>query len=1071
MNSGVHSYPDGSCYEGQWLNGRRHGHGAWTKADGSMYVGEWVNDKPHGQGTLTLPNGNKYSGEWKEGRRHGSGVKIHPDGTKCFGEWENGKLLAERRPITEHNKQYLEPEIIKHDYRDEPVEIKRRQTDQTQYGSQTDPPSAIEKYHFISSKSKQSQRKLSRNKSKVWSVLLIFTILGLAAIAFILTGGEETYVASGQVVNYEGEGIAGVIIDFGEKFEATNTDENGYWFKSNLQGQVTVTPQFGNFLFNPIRTEISKAEEEINFTLQKEVDKGVTSSAGEYVFSSHLTAAEEVEITIIVDDYESGEKLEGIDVEVVVGGDTIEIFLQDDEGFYLPTIIVLEMERLEDYPGVEVKSGSLLVTIRTKLLSNNYLQWAIQNPREASADVALSIAVGLDVAGLATYAAGGIVIMTAPATGPATAGASAVFGAGAIAAGFAMTTVSEFLKVYAADVYSGIEKTEYSATIYIYESHESATHAKLLVPAGTSIDEIIKAVESEIGDREYEIIAPETNPAGAYYNNDGTPKFFKVFLKEHQIAAMQISNLEIGDRVVDNSWQWEFRTGDDYTYQPGDITKPVVWIVVAKDHYGVGNGVTLLSEELIGKFPFDNSTDIEGEFGSSHWGQSGTGKATRGLRPWLNSTGHHQDVGFYRAFSEDFKRAILTTTLSNREWLNGNYYTTSDKVFVPSTTELGEINHDWTYEIGITFPYFINANDSDRIALLGGMQNWYWTLSPNPSWLGSALRGIHHDGGTFYSRDCAAHAYVNNIGVRPAINLSSETEVSKIPNAAGVYEVVYVKENSIKPTEINMEEFYVVNVDTGSNLFIRKSPGTKNKPGDDIVGRVPRGRILEVINKHDNTIVVDNYTWWEVKDQLTGLSGWVASEYLEVVTGARVDMKEPYSGKEFGLESIGLSAGMSAEEVIRILGEPLGIERDEDGMYGSSTEMTYDGLILGFHQGFHDSPEPTDSYLYFYELSSPQIVGKRGIRVGDTAESVLEKYYKEYEKESANPFDGSVTVELYYIEIDVDTVMSGEYTINHNTEEILEIYYWYGIPDSCGGVSVNYAIENGLVKLIRLYLN
>jgi hypothetical protein len=52
MNSGVHGYPNGSRYEGQWLNGRRHGYGVWTRPDGTMYVGEWENDKPQGQGTL-----------------------------------------------------------------------------------------------------------------------------------------------------------------------------------------------------------------------------------------------------------------------------------------------------------------------------------------------------------------------------------------------------------------------------------------------------------------------------------------------------------------------------------------------------------------------------------------------------------------------------------------------------------------------------------------------------------------------------------------------------------------------------------------------------------------------------------------------------------------------------------------------------------------------------------------------------------------------------------------------------------------------------------------------------------
>ena len=52
MNRRTYTYPDGTTYEGEWKDGKRHGHGVWTRLDGTMYVGEWENDKPQGQGTL-----------------------------------------------------------------------------------------------------------------------------------------------------------------------------------------------------------------------------------------------------------------------------------------------------------------------------------------------------------------------------------------------------------------------------------------------------------------------------------------------------------------------------------------------------------------------------------------------------------------------------------------------------------------------------------------------------------------------------------------------------------------------------------------------------------------------------------------------------------------------------------------------------------------------------------------------------------------------------------------------------------------------------------------------------------
>ena len=73
----------------------------------------------------------------------------------------------------------------------------------------------------------------------------------------------------------------------------------------------------------------------------------------------------------------------------------------------------------------------------------------------------------------------------------------------------------------------------------------------------------------------------------------------------------------------------------------------------------------------------------------------------------------------------------------------------------------------------------------------------------------------------------------------------------------------------------------IVTVEVGSTLAIRKSPGTKDKPGDDVLDRVPEGRILKITDKHENSVLEDGYTWWEVKDTVTGISGWSAADYLE----------------------------------------------------------------------------------------------------------------------------------------------------------------------------------------------
>ncbi len=56
-------------------------------------------------------------------------------------------------------------------------------------------------------------------------------------------------------------------------------------------------------------------------------------------------------------------------------------------------------------------------------------------------------------------------------------------------------------------------------------------------------------------------------------------------------GSISIGELPIGARVADPSWEWEFRTGNNYSGS-GNV-KPVTWIVVAKDHYeGLDSHVT-----------------------------------------------------------------------------------------------------------------------------------------------------------------------------------------------------------------------------------------------------------------------------------------------------------------------------------------------------------------------------------------------------------------------------------------------------------------------------------------------
>lgn len=99
-------YDGGDVYEGEILNGKRHGHGTYTWADGDTYEGDWRDGKRCGRGKLIQygksPSGEtymkySYDGEWLDSKEHGHGICVEGDfswfkNDKVLeGEWVNGK--------------------------------------------------------------------------------------------------------------------------------------------------------------------------------------------------------------------------------------------------------------------------------------------------------------------------------------------------------------------------------------------------------------------------------------------------------------------------------------------------------------------------------------------------------------------------------------------------------------------------------------------------------------------------------------------------------------------------------------------------------------------------------------------------------------------------------------------------------------------------------------------------------------------------------------------------------------------------------------------------------------------
>jgi len=88
--TGLRRYVDGSSYEGEFLDGARHGQGKYVMWSGDVYEGAFCQGARTGKGMYTSNMTKlRYEGEFVDGKKHGMGVLTAVDGTTTAGRWEN----------------------------------------------------------------------------------------------------------------------------------------------------------------------------------------------------------------------------------------------------------------------------------------------------------------------------------------------------------------------------------------------------------------------------------------------------------------------------------------------------------------------------------------------------------------------------------------------------------------------------------------------------------------------------------------------------------------------------------------------------------------------------------------------------------------------------------------------------------------------------------------------------------------------------------------------------------------------------------------------------------------------
>ncbi|WP_027340793.1 5'-nucleotidase C-terminal domain-containing protein [Halonatronum saccharophilum] len=107
--------------------------------------------------------------------------------------------------------------------------------------------------------------------------LLVLSILLIGALVLVGCSNSDNdsvtpdpYTVSGQIVDVDGNGVEGVTLNFSNIDATAITDEEGNWTKTDLTGQVTITPVKEGFVFNPNNKTVDNAQDDIVFEIREE---------------------------------------------------------------------------------------------------------------------------------------------------------------------------------------------------------------------------------------------------------------------------------------------------------------------------------------------------------------------------------------------------------------------------------------------------------------------------------------------------------------------------------------------------------------------------------------------------------------------------------------------------------------------------------------------------------------------------------------------------------------------------------------------------------------------------------
>src|SRR3954468_21107818 len=120
---GVKTWPNGDRYEGDFVEDRKEGVGAYSygrgPSTGESYEGEWLADRRHGYGEYRWPTGDVYRGPWEQDRLTGPPTPMMQAGSRLAAEAghalaQNGQKACKELEVGIGDRDWIRGVVVDH---------------------------------------------------------------------------------------------------------------------------------------------------------------------------------------------------------------------------------------------------------------------------------------------------------------------------------------------------------------------------------------------------------------------------------------------------------------------------------------------------------------------------------------------------------------------------------------------------------------------------------------------------------------------------------------------------------------------------------------------------------------------------------------------------------------------------------------------------------------------------------------------------------------------------------------------------------------------------------------------